>query len=290
MTIAAVILAGGKSSGFGSDQLLAPFHGRPMLAQALATVRSVVPATTVSVESPEHAERLRAALHQEFPVLVDRREFQGNGPASGIASAVLALSADEILFVPADMPRLNPSALGALIELRRLSEYDVLAPWSSTGVVDSVVQVVRRSAVLPFVLALHERGAAGVRPTDFLRASERGGLVPRPVLSPAPAGFAHVNTPRDLSVVARMPPARPALRAEAIARPCVTHVPNRAVSCYYDAHSSLDERRFAEASRSFHREAFVYHRLGSPQLELHCRRDAVQARREPDRFFRPMRP
>lgn len=103
MTIAGVILCGGKSRRMGVDKAGLTFEGRTWLEVAAHTL------TTTGVQTILYSGRpdLPGGIADPTP---------DTGPAGGIAAALHHLSGrcDQALFVPVDMPELPPEALTLL--------------------------------------------------------------------------------------------------------------------------------------------------------------------------------
>ena len=112
--IAGIVLAGGGSARFGSDKLVAPYRGTPLLHRAIERVGEVSDDVIV-VLSPAVAD----------PVLpegarVVRDESEGEGPLAGLHVGLLAaVRSDLAIVVGGDMPDLRPSVLRALVEALR---------------------------------------------------------------------------------------------------------------------------------------------------------------------------
>lgn len=96
-----VVLAGGLSSRMGRDKALLHWHGRPLIEHQIAV--------------------LHAAGAREVKVSGARPDYHGvvdvvpqAGPLGGIAAVAAACEDGELLIVPVDMPRLQPSLLQRL--------------------------------------------------------------------------------------------------------------------------------------------------------------------------------
>jgi molybdopterin-guanine dinucleotide biosynthesis protein A len=110
--LAALVLAGGRSTRMQRDKAALAYDGETQLARVFRLVRELVPDTFVSVRPDQAAEPLRAA----YPQVVDG--LAGAGPAAGILAAQAALPDRAWLVVAIDLPRLDADTLQALLDAR----------------------------------------------------------------------------------------------------------------------------------------------------------------------------
>jgi molybdenum cofactor guanylyltransferase len=97
-----VVLAGGLSSRMGRDKAMLPWRGRPLIEHQLAVLQAAgVDTVQVSGDRP--------AYHG----IVD--PIAQAGPLGGIAAVAAACTDGELLIVPVDMPRLQPTLLQRLL-------------------------------------------------------------------------------------------------------------------------------------------------------------------------------
>ena len=120
MRVAALLLAAGSASRFGSDKLLHRLpHGIPVAVQALRHLRSVFDERILVVVRPETPE-LSALLRDEGgEVVVCEKAAEGMG--ASLACAIRAVHAahasgavDAYLVALADMPFVRPSSIAAV--------------------------------------------------------------------------------------------------------------------------------------------------------------------------------
>lgn len=173
MRLLGVILAGGRSSRFGSDKALARLHGQPLIAHVAAALAAETPHLRITGRSWPGCERLDDLPHP------------GLGPLGGLAAALAHARArcfDAVLAAPCDMPRL-PHGLAALLAPAPAVALGqpVLGLWPA-ALADALVGHLTggNRALLGWV------AAAGARTVDL-------GLL------------ANVNTPGELAALARMP-------------------------------------------------------------------------------------
>jgi molybdenum cofactor guanylyltransferase len=132
--VTGLVLAGGRSSRFGSDKLEERFDGRTLLVNA---IDGVTPASTeiFVVAAPDATPRIphRATLIHD-PVAFD-------GPLAGVAAGLRAAHESIVLVVGGDMPTL----VGAVIE-------SILVELDDPGVDAVVLEHDERPRPLPMAL------------------------------------------------------------------------------------------------------------------------------------------
>ena len=113
-SVTGIVLAGGRSSRFGSDKMAAEFRGRPLLAHALEVVDSLSDETLlVLAPSAEEPENLPLGVR----IVRDREPY--GGPLRGLSSGLSRATGDVAIVTGGDMPRLAPLVL---IEMRKMLE------------------------------------------------------------------------------------------------------------------------------------------------------------------------
>lgn len=191
-TVAAIVLAGGRSSRFGRDKLAEPLDGRPLLEHAIAAVGQVT-AELVLVLAPGPAPD--PAVPPGVTIVHDERAFEG--PLAGVSVGLAATEAAFVLIVAGDMPSVVPGVLGRLI-----------ACLATTGADAAVLEVgddrpplpmaVRRVAAATTASALL---ASGERRLRALGEALRAASVPEPVWrrdDPDGTSLVDVDTRADL--------------------------------------------------------------------------------------------
>ena len=105
--VEAFILAGGKSSRFGSDKALAIWNGRPLLAYAIAAVKDLGLNPRVVCRDPfPYFELATAFVISEHPDL---------GPLEGLRVSLKSCLQDLALVLTADMPLVSKAHLQRIL-------------------------------------------------------------------------------------------------------------------------------------------------------------------------------
>ena len=121
--LTAFILAGGQSSRMGADKAFVEFHGKTLLARALALARAVTPEVLIVGE--------RARFAEFAPVVEDI--YPGHGPLGGIHAALAATASEWNLVLAVDTPFLTARLLRYLAEQARASTALVAVPRVAGG-------------------------------------------------------------------------------------------------------------------------------------------------------------
>jgi molybdenum cofactor guanylyltransferase len=104
------ILAGGKSSRFGSDKALALWSGKPLLAYSIAALHDLgLTPRVVTCDPLPYLEYAKAFVASERPDL---------GPLEGLRVALKSSSHEFALVLTADMPLVNKTHLQKLLAPR----------------------------------------------------------------------------------------------------------------------------------------------------------------------------
>lgn len=120
---AGVLLAGGKSSRFGSNKALVSFQGRPLISHAEELLKSLFAETLLVTNTPE------AYTFLEWPMTGDI--FPGAGPLAGIHAALKKVKSPQIFVVGCDMPLVQESLVRLLCATS--PEWDAVVPKLSKG-------------------------------------------------------------------------------------------------------------------------------------------------------------
>jgi molybdenum cofactor cytidylyltransferase len=118
MSVTAVVLAAGASSRFGSNKLLAPLAGRPVLQHALDAVAAAGLDDVVVVLGDEHAAVERGIAWRSERRVVNPRPQDGLSSSLrvGLDTAAEDPGCDAVLVVLGDQPTLRPVAVEAVMD------------------------------------------------------------------------------------------------------------------------------------------------------------------------------
>jgi molybdopterin-guanine dinucleotide biosynthesis protein A len=155
--VAAIVLAGGRSSRFGREKLAEPIGGRPMLDHAIDAVKALAKdVAIVVVAAPTSALR----VHGGVDVVRDEQPFEG--PLAGLATGLAALdpALERVIVIGGDMPTLVPAVLRRLLDALDTHEAAVLA--DDTGP-RPLPLAARRSVAAPAVDRLLAAGERRLR-------------------------------------------------------------------------------------------------------------------------------
>ncbi len=184
------VLAGGRSTRMGSDKAFMPVGDRPLVELVIERLRPSV-GRLVMIGNAHNAARLRAvygppSVHAVLTDLVPDR-----GPLMGLYTGLMHTGTDLNVFVPCDMPWVDPRVLARLRQACD-ARTDVVASSTPDRRIEPFPLICRRAACRD-VGRLLDEGAWAVQ---ALLDRPRARLVPihDPELR---RGFTNVNTPAD---------------------------------------------------------------------------------------------
>lgn len=105
--VTGVILAGGRSSRFGTNKALATFRGISLIDRVLNVMAPLFQDLLIVTNSPEEYSRLNV------PLVADVEPYQG--PLGGIFSALRRATNDRVFVVACDMPLLDACTIREII-------------------------------------------------------------------------------------------------------------------------------------------------------------------------------
>lgn len=183
------LIAGGRSSRFGSNKLLHPFREKPVIQWVFEAAREV--SDSIFLVSRLESAEVRALL----PSVVMIPDLAGyEGPLAGVAAALAHAKRPRVLIVAADLPLLRGALLRALVEAA--PEASAAAP-----VIEGILQplcAVYASSLAGMAAKLLAQGERAVH--TFFDAAGGVRLRPEQLGTPAEVALAlrGVNTRQEL--------------------------------------------------------------------------------------------
>jgi molybdopterin-guanine dinucleotide biosynthesis protein A len=116
--VTGVILAGGKSTRYGSNKAFAELHGMRLIERTIRVMGLVFPRLLLVTNTPAEY----AYLH--LPMVEDI--VKGLGPLGGIYTGLEVMEDENGFFVACDMPFLKEDLLRYMVTLR--GDYDAVVP------------------------------------------------------------------------------------------------------------------------------------------------------------------
>ena len=191
MRFSAVLLAGGKSSRFGSDKALVKIDGVELWRRQISLLRALGP----------HEMFVAAA---EPPIWIDeqsqfvRDAMPNAGPLSGVAAALRECVTSRLLVLAIDLPQMTAEFLQSLVDLS--SESRGAVP-RRNGFFEPLAAIYPQSCR---ALADRQLLAGKFMMQDFVSAAvEENLIIVRDVRSDEELLFANMNTPDDLLSIPR---------------------------------------------------------------------------------------
>jgi molybdenum cofactor guanylyltransferase len=184
---AAAVLAGGKSSRFGTDKAFLPWAGRRLIDRQLDLLRALGP-TALFISGRAGVDYAIA----DARVVLDA--VPGEGPFGGLAAVLEATTAPHVVVLAVDLPAMTPEFLRQLLD-RRTEDQGVVT--RSAAGWEPLAAVYPR-AILPLVHSHIERREFAVH--RLIDAGIAAGLlVEARIADQFPGVFRNVNTPEDLA-------------------------------------------------------------------------------------------
>ena len=188
-----IVLAGGRSTRFGSDKLAASLDGVPLVRRAVDALAAVTDGVIVVL--PPGVER--ADLPAGVTVTHDMQE--GEGPLAGLHTGLLAaVRTDQVVVAGGDMPELQPSVLRLLLDT--LDDASVDAAALADGSRPRPLPIALRT--WPAADAVHTLLHAGRRRLRDALDSLRTAVIDEPTwtaLDPGRLTLRDVDEPGDLA-------------------------------------------------------------------------------------------
>lgn len=122
--VVGIVLAGGKSSRFGSNKALQPIQNECLIQKVIEQLDGLFEGILVVTNRPESYAFLRCSLVKD--------RIEGLGPLGGIYTALRQIYPCKAFVFPCDMPLLNRDLIRYMLEVSR-DGYDILVPQVGEG-------------------------------------------------------------------------------------------------------------------------------------------------------------
>jgi molybdenum cofactor cytidylyltransferase len=186
----AVILAAGASSRFGSQKLLAPLEGRPLLQHVLDAVGTAGIHDAVVVLGRDAEDVSGSIRWRSERIARNPQPERGLSASLAVGAAALDPRLQAAVILLGDQPRVSPALIRRLVEIAAGSDRPIVVPRYAGGGGRNPV-VLRRDA---WHLAAEASGDRGLGPLITAR--------PWLVLEvPVAGGNPDVDTPGDLAAI-----------------------------------------------------------------------------------------
>ena len=196
MSLACVILAGGRSARMGAPKALLDFRGEPFVVRVLQAFEALDLKTRVVVVGPD-AAHIRPAIAGHECVIVENPDVDA-GPIASLRCALVALrplGPTAIIVWPVDLPHVRITTVERLIEAYRHAAAPVVLPTFAERRGHPVIWDAKLFEELESSAAATRDGARAV-----LHAHEREALA---VAVDDPAVIDQVNTSEDYERLVR---------------------------------------------------------------------------------------
>lgn len=118
-----MVLAGGRSTRFGTDKLAVDHRGAPLLHHAVGRIAEVC-GEVVVVVSPDGEE---PSFPAGIAVRTARDAHEGQGPLAGLVAGLEVVATDRALVAAGDMPDLSPAVLREMLAVADEAAVDAVA-------------------------------------------------------------------------------------------------------------------------------------------------------------------
>jgi molybdopterin-guanine dinucleotide biosynthesis protein A len=192
-----LILAGGKSSRFGSDKASALLQGRPLLQWVVGALSEVCNAVVVV----KAAGQALPAFECRVAVDVVEDLYEGKGPLAGLVAGFGSVRTPLCFAASCDAPLVQPALIHLLAD--RAAEHDIVSPFVG-GFLQPLVAVYRPASCLPVFRDFVERDllkiTAAFGPLDSVIVAESEVAEADPGFS----SFLNANRPERLAEIAAL--------------------------------------------------------------------------------------
>lgn len=194
MGLTGLILAGGKSSRFGSDKASAMLLGRPLLQWAVSAIEPAVQAIVVVCAAGQRLPPFEVGV----PLVIVEDQYEAMGPLAGLVTGFRAVRTSLCFASACDAPLLQPDLVRMLAS--KAADSDVVIP-DVDGWMQPLSAVYRPSACLPAFERQVARGELKITVAfEGLRILPVGAADVRTV-DPELRSFRNANRPERLAEI-----------------------------------------------------------------------------------------
>jgi molybdopterin-guanine dinucleotide biosynthesis protein A len=140
--ICGLVLAGGKSSRFGSDKASAPLAGRPMLQWVVSALETVCESLVIVRARGQVLPELQSSV----PVVVVEDRYEAKGPLAGLVTGLAAVAQPLSFAISCDAPLLRPALVTFLAGIA--GDHDIVCPYVE-GFPQPLAAIYRPATCLP---------------------------------------------------------------------------------------------------------------------------------------------
>lgn len=145
--VTGVILAGGKSSRFGSNKAFAEFNGSPLIERVADILSSIFECLIIITNSPQEFSYLNLPIYED--------PIKGLGPIGGIYAGLEAMGDENGFFVACDMPFINEKLVHHIVAIR--NDFDAVVPKVDWKI--EPLHALYTKSCLPAIIKLIESGS-----------------------------------------------------------------------------------------------------------------------------------
>lgn len=139
MKVTSIVLAGGKSRRLGRSKALETIGGKSLIERVIERLRPLTSQLLVVTSQ----EQLDLPIVSQAEILVDL--YPDKGPLGSIYTGLLAAQSSQSIVVACDMPFLNASLLGYMLELA--GDFDAVVPRLDEGMLEPLHAIYAQSCL-----------------------------------------------------------------------------------------------------------------------------------------------
>jgi molybdenum cofactor guanylyltransferase len=182
---AGVVLAGGRSSRYGSNKALAEVDGVPLIQRVVAVLKPIFQHVYIVTNSPGEYAFLGLPMFQDL--------IRGLGPLGGIYTALRSMPESRGFFAACDMPRLSGRLIRHMVD--QAWDADAVVPRIS-GMFEALHAVYGRGCLPAIEALIDSRCSQVIRFFDMVSVRYLEEEEIRRY-DPALESFFNINTPAD---------------------------------------------------------------------------------------------